>query len=89
MECLKVITPVDELTEWVSQIIVAVKKSGELRVCIDLRPLNTVLKRHGTCEADHDSNLDGFMCRCQQNGIKLKAEKLEYKCKEVPFLGTC
>ena len=42
---------------------------------------------HGTCEADHDSNLDGFMRRCQQKGIKLNAEKLEYKCKEVPFHG--
>ena len=42
---------------------------------------------HGTCEADHGSNLDGFMRRCQQKGIKLKAEKLEYKCKEVPFHG--
>ena len=44
-ERLKVITPVNEPTEWVSQIVVAVKKSGELRVCIDPRPLNTVLKR--------------------------------------------
>ena len=42
---------------------------------------------HGTCEADHDSNLDGFMRRCQPKGIKLNAEKLEYKCKEVPFHG--
>ena len=178
LERLKVITPVDEPTEWVSQIVVAVKKSGELRVCIDPPPLNTVLKRepyqipviddllpdltdarvftkadlasafwhleldressmlttfatpygryrwlrlpfglsvsseifqkrlhqelqglpgvkciaddiliHGTCEADHDSNLDGFMRRCQQKGIKLNAEKLEYKCKEVLFHG--
>ena len=45
LERLKVITPVDELTEWVIQIVVAVKKSGELRVCIDPRPLNIVLKR--------------------------------------------
>ena len=178
LERLKVITPVDEPTEWVSEIVVAVKKSGELRVCIDPRPLNTVLKREryqipviddllpdltdarvftkvdlgsafwhleldressmlttfatpygryrwlrlpfglsvsseifqkrfhqelqglpgvkciaddiliqGTCEADHDSNLDGFMRRCQQKGIKLNTEKLEYKCKEVPFHG--
>ena len=41
LERLKVITPFDEPTEWVSQIVVAVKKSGELRVCIDPRPLNT------------------------------------------------
>ena len=178
LERLKVITPVDEPTEWVSQIVVAVKKSGELRVCIDPRPLNTVLKRkryqipviddllpdltdarvftkvdlasafwhleldressmlttfatpygrfrslclpfglsvsseiflkrlhqelqglpgskciadevfiHGTYEADHDSNLVGSMRRCQQKRIKLNAEKLEYKCKEVSFHG--
>ena len=44
---------------------------------------------HGTNEADHDSNLDGFMRRCQQKGIKLNTEKLEYKCKEVQFMGNC
>ena len=27
------------------------------------------------------------MRRCQQKGTKLNAEKLEYKCKEVPFHG--
>ena len=31
--------------ERLNQIVVAVKKSGELCVCIDLQPLNTVLKR--------------------------------------------
>ena len=41
LERLKVITPVDEPTEWVSQIVVAVKKPGELRVCIDPRPLKS------------------------------------------------
>ena len=45
LERLKVITPVDEPTEWVSQIVVAVKKSGKLRVCIDPRPLNSALDR--------------------------------------------
>ena len=45
LESLKVIAPVDEPTEWVSQIVVAVKKSGELRVCIDPKPLNEALKR--------------------------------------------
>ena len=42
---------------------------------------------HGTCEADDDSNLDGFMRGCQQKGIELNAENLEYKCKEVSFHG--
>ena len=45
LESLKVIAPVDQPTEWVSQIVVAVKKSGELRVCIDPKPLNAALKR--------------------------------------------
>ena len=45
LESLNVIAPVDQPTEWVSQIVVAVKKSGELRVCIDPKPLNAALKR--------------------------------------------
>ena len=27
------------------------------------------------------------MSRCQQMGIKLNSQKLEFKCKEVPFHG--
>ena len=45
LEGLKVIAPVEEPTELVSQIAVAVKKSGELRICIDPKPLNVALKR--------------------------------------------
>ena len=45
LEGLKVIASVEEPTEWVSQIAVAVKKSGELRLCIDPKPLNVALKR--------------------------------------------
>ena len=178
LESIKVIAPVDQPTEWVSQIVVAVKKSGELRVCIDPKPLNAALKRehyqipvvddllpdltgarvftkvdlasafwhleldeessmlttfatpygryrwlrlpfglsvsseifqkhlhqellglpgvkciaddvliHGSNEAGHDSNLEGFMSRCQQKGIKLNSQKLELKAKEVPIHG--
>lgn len=39
-----VIVPVDELTDWVSQMSVAEKKSG-IRICIDPRPLNEALLR--------------------------------------------
>ena len=38
------IVPVDEPTDWVSQMSVAEKKSG-VRICIDPRPLNKALKR--------------------------------------------
>ena len=44
LQDLKVIAPVDRPTEWVSQFVVAVKKSGDLRVCIDPKPLNAVLR---------------------------------------------
>ncbi|KAL9958346.1 hypothetical protein ACROYT_G035351 [Oculina patagonica] len=114
LQDLKVIAPVDEPTEWVSQFVVAVKKSGDLRVCIDPKPLNAALKReryqipvfddmlpdlagvkciaddvliYGTDDADHDSNLESFMKRCQVKSIKLNRAKLDYKCKEVPFHG--
>ena len=45
LESIKVTASADQLTEWVSQIVVAVKKSGELCVCIDPKPLNAALKR--------------------------------------------
>ena len=36
---------VDKPTPWVSSVVVATKKSGALRICIDPRPLNAALKR--------------------------------------------
>ena len=40
-----VISPVQEPTRWVSQLVVAEKRNKELRICIDPRPLNKALKR--------------------------------------------
>ena len=40
----KIIVPVDDPSDWVSQMSVAEKKGG-IRICIDPRPLNEVLKR--------------------------------------------
>ena len=45
LQDLNVIAPVDQPTEWVSQFVVAVKRSGDLRVCIYPKPLNAALKR--------------------------------------------
>lgn len=41
----KIIAPVDRPTPWVNSVVVTTKKSGALRVCVDPRPLNKVLKR--------------------------------------------
>ena len=45
LEKADIITKVDEPTSWCSRMLVATKKSGKLRVCIDPRPLNKALKR--------------------------------------------
>ena len=42
---MQVIVPVDKPTDWVSNILVARKKSGDLRVCINPQALNKALKR--------------------------------------------
>ena len=41
----KVIAPVSEPTEWVSQMVATQKKNGETRICLDPRNLNLALKR--------------------------------------------
>ena len=41
----KVIEPVSKPTPWVSALELVVKKNGNLRICIDPRPLNKALKR--------------------------------------------
>jgi hypothetical protein len=40
-----VITKMDEPTEWVSSLVIVVKKNGDLRICLDLRDLNKAIKR--------------------------------------------
>ena len=37
--------PVDEPTDWVSNLVVATKESGDLRLCLDPQQLNKALKR--------------------------------------------
>ena len=39
------ITPVTEPTDWLHGLVVTKKQNGEIRICIDPRPLNKVLKR--------------------------------------------
>ena len=40
-----VLIPVDEPTDWVSNLVVATKESGDLRLCVDPQQLNRALKR--------------------------------------------
>ena len=43
---LGVITPVDTPTNWISSLVVTMKPNGNLRLCIDPKPLNKALKRN-------------------------------------------
>ena len=38
-------------------------------------------------DADHDRNLEKFLQRCREKGIKLNKQKLKLKCTEFPYLG--
>jgi hypothetical protein len=40
----EIISPVEGPSDWVNQMSISEKKSGEVRLCIDPRPLNKVLK---------------------------------------------
>jgi hypothetical protein len=41
----EIISPVEGPSDWVNQMSISEKKSGEVRLCIDPRPLNKVLRR--------------------------------------------
>lgn len=175
---LGVLVPTDEPTPWVSQLVITMKKSGELRVCIDPRELNKALLRerytlpvledilhalksstvfskadlahgywhvildepssklttfqtcfgryrwlrlpfgtcvsseifqrrllealdgltgivcvaddiiiHGATVQDHNNNLEAFLQRCSEKGIKLNKDKLELQKEAITFLG--
>ena len=181
---LGMIAPMDAPTDWVSNVVIATKPSGDLRICIDPKELNKALKRerypfpviedvlpelskarvftkvdarngywhvvldeesaklttfdtpfgcyywkrlpfglsvsseifqkrihqaldglsglldvhddmviYGVgdtdeqADADHNRNLEKFLQRCREKGIKLNKQKLKLKCTEFPYLG--
>ncbi|XP_061196579.1 uncharacterized protein K02A2.6-like [Saccostrea echinata] len=46
LEKLGVIKPVNTPTDWVSALVVAPKRNGDIRLCIDPKPLNEALMRN-------------------------------------------
>lgn len=36
---------------------------------------------------DHDKNLEAFLPRCEEKGIRLNLEKVQLRKQEVPFIG--
>ena len=46
LDDMNIITKVTEPTDWVSALVVIMKSSGKVRLCIDPKPLNKALKRN-------------------------------------------
>ena len=46
LENLEVIGKVDTPTDWISSLVVTVKPTGKVRLCIDPKPLNKAIKRN-------------------------------------------
>ena len=49
LDCLEtrnIITPVNVPTSWISATVVTMKKNGNIRLCVDPKPLNRALKRN-------------------------------------------
>ena len=46
LEGLNIITPVNVPTSWISATVVTLKINGNIRLCVDPKPLNQVLKRN-------------------------------------------
>ena len=44
---LGMIAPMDASTDWVSNVVIATKRSGDLRIYVDPKELNKALKREG------------------------------------------
>ena len=44
LEGLNIITPVNVATSWISATLVTLKKNGNVRLCVDPKPLNQALK---------------------------------------------
>ena len=45
MESMDVISKVDTPTPWCTGMVVVLKKLGEVRICVDLKPLNESVLR--------------------------------------------
>ena len=45
LEGLNIITPVNVPTSWISPTVITLKKNGNVRLCVDPKPLNQALKR--------------------------------------------
>ena len=49
---MEIITPIEEPTDWVSSLVIAEKLNGQLRICLDSRHLNQVIKTSAFCNVN-------------------------------------
>ena len=62
LEKKNIIAPTDKPTDWVSNLVITEKKNGQIRICLDPKPLNKAIKRERyniPTPADVQRNLNG------------------------------
>jgi len=79
--------PVDEPTDWVSQISLAEKKSG-IRICVETKPLNDALKREHYKLHTLDDVLPEITTAKGLSVCDLKSGYLYYELDHAPSLLT-
>ena len=66
----KVISPVTAPTDWCSGMVIAPKRNGDVRICIDLTPLKKAVKR----EVHPMSNVEDNLAKLKDSTIFTKLD---------------
>ncbi|GBO09304.1 Retrovirus-related Pol polyprotein from transposon 17.6 [Araneus ventricosus] len=98
----RIVSKVNKPTDWVQSLVIVEKPNGNLRLCLDLRDLNKVIKREhyeipsaddiisrleGNDEASHDAIMSMVLERARSVNIKFNPDKLQYRVSEVKYVG--
>ncbi|GFS85112.1 transposon Tf2-9 polyprotein [Nephila pilipes] len=93
---------VNKPTDWVQSLVIVEKSNGNLRLCLDPRDLNKVIKREhyqipctddiisrleGYNEDSHDTIMSKVLERARSLNIKFNPDKLQYRVSEVKYVG--
>ena len=84
-----IIAPVDTPTPWESNIVVAKKPNGKLRICIDPQWLNEALQRKSYLMPTLDNDLPEFKQRRLFSVVDLKSGYWQVKLDDESVTLTC
>ncbi|GFS43630.1 transposon Tf2-9 polyprotein [Nephila pilipes] len=97
-----IVSKVNKPTDWVQSLVMIEKPNGNLRLCLDPRDLNKVIKREqyqipctddiisrleGYDEDSHDAIMSKVLERARSLNIKFNPDKLQYMVSELKYVG--